>query len=100
MNGQQAFWIGSAIVTILILVPVMLITVRQRRSRSSQTTRTAWLVAATISGATLFAIAANVNGLIPNATVVDFAALVVTGILTGYFLALGLWPAHPRDPKV
>lgn len=89
---MSLFWILAATIMAAPVILLILQIARQRRSRASQTAKTAWLVAATTSGTMLMFIGATINELVPIATAIDIAALGATGIVTGFSLALGLAP--------
>ena len=89
----------AAITAVFVFLGTMLSHDRYRRNRGSQTARTVWLVAAMTTGTMLVFIGATVVDLIPEATVIDVAALALTGILTGFFLALALWPTDSQHAK-
>jgi phosphoglycerol transferase MdoB-like AlkP superfamily enzyme len=99
MNWTQTLWLVVALISIVALVPLAFKALQHRPTRSTPAIRTAWLVGATTSGTMLVFIAAKVSDLIPNATAVDVGALAITGILTGFFLALGLKPTHTNEVK-
>ena len=59
-----------------------------------ETVKLVWLVAAGTSASTAIFIAAIMDH-IPGATVVDVGALLITGVLAGLFLSLGLKSSRP-----
>ena len=92
MSWSLALLLVVTLIGVVALVTLSLKALRHRPARSPRAIRAAWLAGATTSGTMLVFIAAKVCDLIPNATAVDVGALSVTGILTGFFLALGLKP--------
>lgn len=61
-----------------------------------KTKKAAWLVAAVTSATTAVFIAAAIMDRISGATMVDVGALLITGVLAGLFLGLGLTSNQPN----
>jgi hypothetical protein len=93
MNNAQAIWLAAALVGVVAVAVLACAVIGRQSARPTPAVRAAWLVAATTSGTMLVLVGAKVGDLIPHATAIDVAALAVTGILTGAFLALGLKPS-------
>lgn len=93
MDPSQILWLALALAAVLVVLLLMALTLRKPRKNTYPYTRSAWFVAAMISGMTLVSIALKVSDRIPNVTFVDVGAVVITGILTLVFLTLGLLPS-------
>lgn len=94
---MSLYWVATVGIVSMALIVLFFRSKRFRASRTARSVKSEWLFAATTSGTVLVLMAATVIDLLPKVTVVDIAALGVTGVLTGYFLALRLSASSARS---
>lgn len=92
-------WLVVAPIGIIAIVALALKMLRYSPTPAPPAERAALLVALATCGTTLLFIGAEMIDLGRDVTVVDIAALAVTGILTGCFLTLALKPARKHGGK-
>lgn len=90
MNVNTAVWLGVAVAVGLMLAALGAWLLSRLKGRSMVASKSVWPVASLISAFTLVSIGAKVLSLTSAVTLVDVAALSITGILTGAFFSLWL----------
>jgi hypothetical protein len=90
MNVNTVVWLGITIAVGLILVASGAWLLTQFKGRSTLASKSVWLVASLISTLMLVSIGSKVLNLMSAVTLVDVAALSITGVLTGVFFSFWL----------
>lgn len=90
MNVNTAVWLGVAVAVGLMLAALGAWLISRFKGQSMVASKSVWPVASLISALTLVSIGAKVLNLMSGVTLVDVAALSITGILTGAFFSVWL----------
>lgn len=90
MDVITVVWLGIAVAVGLILVALGTWLRTQFKGRSTVASKSVWPIAFLISALTLVSIGSKVLNLKSAVTLVDVAALSITGVLTGAFFSFWL----------